>query len=74
MPVWLEGGLIGLGLGAFLVAMEYLLIRKAARERAARLHRKVEVDPGEENRMRSIATFSAALPFAFAAAWWILWG
>jgi hypothetical protein len=74
MPVWLEGGLIGLGLGAFLVAMEYLLIRKAARERAARLHRKVEVDPGERNRIRSIVTFSAALPFAFAAAWWILWG
>jgi hypothetical protein len=54
--------------------MEYLLIRKAARERAVRLHRNVEVDPGEHNRMRSIVTFAAALPFAFAAAWWILWG
>ena len=74
MPIWLEGGLIGLGLGAFLMAMEYLLIKKAARERAVRLHRKVEVDPGEHNRMRSIGTFALALPFAFAAAWWILWG
>ena len=75
MPVWLEGGLIGLGVAAFLVAAEYLLIRKAARERAVRLHRKVvEVDSGEQNRLRSITTFSLFLPFAFAAAWWILWG
>jgi hypothetical protein len=75
MPVWLEGGLIGLALGAFLVGTEYMLIKRTARERAARLHRKVvEVDPGEHNRMRAITTFSMALPFAFAAAWWWLWG
>jgi hypothetical protein len=74
MPVWLEGGLIGLGLAVLLVGAEYLLIKKAARERAVRLHRKVEVDPGEHNRMRAISTFALALPFAFAAAWWMVWG
>lgn len=74
MPIWLEGGLIGLGLAVFLVAMEYLLIRKAAKERAVRLHRKVEVDPGEHNRMRAITTFAIVLPPAFALAWWVLWG
>jgi hypothetical protein len=75
MPIWLEGGVIGLGLGALLIGVEYLLIKRAARERAVRLHRKVvEVDPGERNRMRSIVSFSAVLPFAFAAAWWIIWG
>lgn len=74
MPVWLEGALIGLALAAFLVAAEYMLIQKAARERAARLNRKVEADPSAHNRMRSITTFSFVLPFAFALAWWILWG
>ncbi len=74
MPVWMEGGLIGLGLAVFLVAAEYLLIKKAARERAARLHRKVTAEPGETNRMRSIATFAIVLPPAFALAWWVLWG
>lgn len=74
MPVWLEGALIGLAVAVFLVAAEYLLIRKAARERAARFHRKAEVDSGAHNRMRSITTFSLFLPFAFALAWWILWG
>jgi len=34
----------------------------------------VAVDPGEQNRMRAIGTFALGLPFAFAAAWWILWG
>jgi hypothetical protein len=75
MPVWMEGGLIGLALAVFLVAAEYMLIKRAARERAARLHRKtVEADPGGHNRMRGILTFSVVLPFAFALAWWVLWG
>jgi hypothetical protein len=71
----MEGGLIGLALAVFLVVAEYLLIKRAARDRAARLNRKVvEADPGAENRMRAILTFSAVLPFAFALAWWVLWG
>jgi hypothetical protein len=74
MPVYLEGALIGLAVAVFLVAAEYLLIKKAAKERAARFHRKVEIDSSEHNRIRSIATFSMFLPFAFALGWWILWG
>lgn len=74
MPIWLEGGLIGLALGAFLVLAEYLLINQAAKRRAARFHRKFEIDASEHSRLRSIATFSVLLPPAFAAAWWILWG
>lgn len=75
MPVWMEGGLIGLALAVFLVVMEYVLIKRAARERAARLHRKtVEADPSAQNRMHGILTFSLVLPFAFALAWWVLWG
>ena len=74
MPVYLEGGLIGLALGAFLVLAEYLLIKKAAKERAVRFHRKLEIEPSEHSRIRSVATFSMLLPFAFGLAWWILWG
>lgn len=74
MPIWLEGGLIGLALAAFLVAAEYMLIRKSARERATRFHRKVEIDSSEQSRLRAITTFSVLLPPAFALAWWILWG
>lgn len=74
MPIYVEGALIGLAVAVFLVMAEYLLIKKAARERAARFHRKVETDSSEHSRMRSITTFSILLPFAFALAWWVLWG
>ncbi|MGH8741148.1 MAG: hypothetical protein ACREUN_09570 [Burkholderiales bacterium] len=66
--------MIGLALAAFLVLAEYLLIKKSARERAARFHRKVEIDSSEQSRIRSITTFALFLPFAFALGWWILWG
>jgi hypothetical protein len=74
MPVYVEGALIGLALAAFLVLAEYVAVRKGARDRAARLHRKVEIDPSETSRMRSIATFAILLPPGFALAWWLLWG
>jgi hypothetical protein len=74
MPVWLEGGLIGLALAVFLVLAEYLLIKRSAKDRAVRFHRKVEIDSSEESRLRSISTFALFLPFAFAIGWWILWG
>ena len=74
MPIWLEGGLIGLALGAFLVLAEYVLIKKSAKERATRFHRKVEIDSSEHSRLRSIVKFAAVLPPAFALAWWFLWG
>jgi hypothetical protein len=74
MPVYLEGALIGLALAAFLVLAEYVVIRKGARDRAARLHRKPEIDPSEASRMRSIMAFAILLPPGFALAWWVLWG
>jgi hypothetical protein len=74
MPIYVEGALIGLGLAAFLVLGEYLLIKKSANERAARFHRKVEIDSSETRRLRSIMTFAVLLPPAFGLAYWVLWG
>ena len=74
MPVYVEGALIGLAVAAFLVLAEYVAIRKSARDRAARLHRKVAIDPSETSRMRSITAFALLLPPGFALAWWVLWG
>lgn len=74
MPIYVEGGLIGLAVAVVLVLGEYLLIQKSAKERAARFHRKVEIDSSEESRMRAITRFSIFLPFGFALAWWVIWG
>jgi len=74
MHVAIEGLLIGAGIGLFLVAMEYVLIRKAVIERAERYKRKAEFDVTERGRVISMARFAVFLPPAFALAFWIIWG
>jgi len=72
MNIWLQGGLIGAGLAAVLVFFEYTAILREVAERSKRLAKKVEWDSNQISRMRSMMTFGAALPFAFAlGAWWI---
>jgi hypothetical protein len=70
----IEGALIGTGVGFFLVATEYLLLRKAVNERAQRFKRKAEFDVTERRRMTSMTRFAIILPAAFALGFWIVWG
>jgi hypothetical protein len=74
MNVAIQGALWGLGIGAFLVFAEYLLLNSAVRERAERFKRKAEFDITERRRMSSITRFAVLLPPAFALAFWIMWG
>lgn len=74
MHVVLQGALVGLGLGAFLVAAEWLVLRSAAKERAVRLRRAAELDDTARKRIRSITGFALFLPAAFALAFWVIWG
>jgi hypothetical protein len=70
----LQGALIGAGIGAFLVLAEYVLLTKAAKDRAARLNRVAELDGVERNRIRSMVRFALLLPAGFALAFWFVWG
>lgn len=74
MHVAVQGALTGLGIALFLVATEYLLLRRAANERAEKLKRKVEFDQTARGRVLSMARFSLFLPPAFALAFWLIWG
>jgi hypothetical protein len=74
MNAALEGALIGLGIGAFLVFAEYLMLSKAVRERADKLKRKTEFDMTERRRIHSILRFALVLPPAFAFVFWWVWG
>lgn len=74
MRAAIEGALIGGGLGLLLLAVEYLFIRKAIKERSQRLHRMAEIDPSERKRLYALASFCAVLPFAFAFFFWLVWG
>jgi hypothetical protein len=74
MPPALQGALIGLGVGAFLVISEFMMLNKAVNERAKKLNRKAEFDVTERRRMTTILRFGLVLPPVFALAFWWIWG
>ena len=74
MPVYVEGALIGIAIGAVLVAFEYFALKKDLKERGIRLHKTFEMDATEKNRIKSVLRFSVLLPIGFAIGFWIIWG
>lgn len=70
----IHGALIGLGIGAFLLLAEYVLLSKAVSERAKKLNRKAEFDITEKRRISSMTRFVLVLPVAFALVFWWVWG
>jgi hypothetical protein len=74
MNVVLQGALIGLGVALFLIAVDYLNLRKLARERAKKRHVAPEFDDTERRRLASIVRFCLFVPPAFAFFFWLLWG
>ena len=74
MNVVLQGALVGLGVALFLIAVEYMHLRKRARERAERRHVPAELDDTERRRLASLVRFCVFVPPAFAISYWLLWG
>jgi hypothetical protein len=68
----IQGALIGTGIGFFLVAAEYFLLRKSVNDRAEKLKRKAEFDVTERRRISSMTRFALFLPAAFAFGFWIV--
>jgi hypothetical protein len=74
MHIGLQGALWGLGLGVFLVLIEYTFVRKAVVERAVQKHQKPEFDVQDRNRVKAVVSFAIFLPPAFALGAWLIWG
>lgn len=74
MHIAMQGALWGLGLGAFLIFIEYSFVKKAVVERATQKHRKPEFDLQDKARIRAVISFALFLPPGFALAAWLLWG
>jgi len=74
MDMALQGALIGFALAVVLVGAEYMLLSKAAKERAKVLHRAPQLEEMERRRIASMARFAIILPFAFAFFFWLIWG
>ena len=74
MNVVVEGALTGSGVALFLIAVDYLHLRKLARERAKKRHVPLEFDDTERRRLASLVRFCIFMPPVFAISYWLLWG
>jgi hypothetical protein len=74
MNIVLQGALTGLALALVLIAVEYLQLRKLARERAKKRHIAPELDDIERRRLASLVRFCIFMPPVFALSYWLLWG
>jgi hypothetical protein len=72
MNIAMQGALWGLGIGLFLVFIEYSFVKKAVAERAAQKHRPPEWEGQDRNRLRAVITFAVFLPPAFALGAWLI--
>ncbi len=72
MHAAVQGFIIGLALAVVLVGAEYMLQRKAARERAEQFKTKMELDDTQRRRINSLVRFCLFIPPAFAAAFWLI--
>lgn len=72
MDAALNGFLIGLGLSAFLIVIEYIMVKKAVEERAALRHQKPVFEPTDKARIRAVIHLCLFVPPGFAAAFWLL--
>ena len=68
----MNGFLVGLGIAAFLVIIEYIMVKKAVEERASLRHRAPEFEPTDRAPIRAVENFCLFVPPAFAAAFWLL--
>jgi hypothetical protein len=75
MNIFFQGMLTGLAIGLVMLAGDYMVLRKLARERAVRQHKTVaEFDGTEKARIRSLAMFCVILPPIFGVFFWMIWG
>lgn len=70
----IKGAILGGVIGIVLVALEYLMLSKDAKERAEKLHRAPELDEVARLRLKTIARFAFVLPLLFGAGFWLVWG
>ena len=74
MHIALQGALIGIALGVFLVIFEYYAVKRAVQERAEMRHQKPQFEPTDRKRVRTVLNFAFFIPPAFALAAWLIWG
>jgi hypothetical protein len=72
MNIVFTGALVGTGVAFSLVALEYVLLRRASAERATKTHRRDAFDGAERSRMAALVRFCVLIPPVFAALFWLV--
>lgn len=71
----IRGAVVGGVVGIVLVALEYMMLSRAAKERAVKLHLpKADLDETARMRIRTLLRFALILPILFGAGSWLIWG
>ncbi len=68
----ITGAIAGLGLAIVIYVFDYMMVSRAAAERAARYKKKPEFEPTEKTALASLFRFLLLLPPAGALLFWIL--
>ena len=74
MEELIKGAVLGALVGAALVALEWMMLTKDAKEKAIKLHRKPELDDTARLRIKTMARFAFVLPLLFGGIFWLIWG
>jgi hypothetical protein len=68
----LKGALIGLVIAVFLITIEYMMVKKAVKERAKPSDPNPQFDGQDRNRVKAVVNFCLFLPPAFALGAWLI--
>ena len=68
----LNGALIGFGIAVFLIAIEYVMVKKQVDGRASPVNTKPQFEAEDRNRIRAVVNFCLFLPPAFALGIWLI--
>ena len=68
----ITGGLVGLAIAAFLIAVEYVMVKKQVEGRASPSNPKPQFEPEDRNRVKAVINFCIFLPPAFALGFWLV--
>jgi hypothetical protein len=67
----LLGALVGLGLAIAIYVFDYMSVSRNAKDRAARIKKRPQLDPNERKALASLARFLVLVPPVTALLFWI---
>ena len=68
----ITGALVGFAIAAFLIVVEYTMVKKQVEGRATPSNPKPQFEPEDRNRVKAVVNFCIFLPPAFALGLWLI--